>query len=184
MQCCMYDPTLSFPREKQWSGIFHLPILCWPGVGTMMNDCVLIQTTCFVFSVPQCLEYTLSCLHSDTDETEDSILGSLQQSWKVEHNNPTLALSRKKFRAGGSLLIIWHCARSRNYGEGYLEFSYQHGCGSFHGYPGCKSLLSSCWTSHKGNLFMYYCWVSVSIGRRRVHYFLFHLLAGITSSVF
>lgn len=68
--------------------------------------------------------------------------------------------------------------------KGYLEFFYQHWCGSFHGYPGYKSLLSSCWTYHKRNLFMYYCWVSVSIGRRRVHYFLFHLLAGITSSAF
>lgn len=178
----MYDPTLSFPREKLWSGIFHLLILCWPGVGTMMNDCVLKQTACFVFSVPQVSPSPSAFWHRWNRSYYSGQSSANLECWATTVQ--LLPYLERNSKLEGS---FWSYDTMPGAGimvKGYLEFFYQHWCGSFHGYPGYKSLLSSCWTSHKRNLFMCYCWVSVSIGRRRIHYFLFHLLAGITSSAF
>lgn len=44
------------------------------------------------------------------------------------------------------------------------KFSYQVWCSYFHAHLGCVRLLTAIWIYHKGNWFVYYCWVIVSVG--------------------
>ena len=63
------------------------------------------------------LDYARCQEHSKgTGEIEASTSGSPPKSWSVGHISPSLSLSQKKLDTRGFSLIVWCCARDRDYG--------------------------------------------------------------------
>lgn len=76
----MCSPTVSLPIDKLGIGGF-LSLTCSVlGGRAAASTSVLVQTTVFIVSDPGHLEYTRSCHHSETGETEASPPGSHQKS--------------------------------------------------------------------------------------------------------
>lgn len=67
-----------------------------------------------------------------------------------------------EFSPNCAALILWGCLRSEHH-----TFTCQPWCGWFYAFLGYRSLLVVFWISHKRNLCMYYCWIGITMGRRR-----------------
>lgn len=91
--------------------------------------------------------------------------------WVWTHDVP-LSLLRKRcwdfwvlHRSYGTVLWVGIMAR------GYLECPHWFWCW-FHTHSGCRNLLASFWISHKGSMFMNYCWIGVFMRKMCLFYHL------------
>ena len=143
----------------------------------LLNMCMNLHTTIFICFKPR----VLPCQYSDSGNIATILMGipwKRQNTGNTEHFLPSFP--QEKLWAWGSHPVVWHFAQGSDcVVRKRFRFFNQLWGGWFHILLECGGLSTGVWISHLGNRSMY-CWISVSVGTRRMDDLPFYL-ADVTS---